>query len=91
MTGHLTDLVGWAGAAALLLAYALVTRNPTQATGRGYLALNLAGSTGLAANGAAHTAWPSTVLNLLWLAIALIAFARRRSTTDHDAVNTSPA
>lgn len=49
------DVLGWAGAAALLLGYALVTHDPATATGRRYLALNLIGSTGLAANGAAHT------------------------------------
>ncbi len=52
------DILGWAGAAALLLAYALITREPTTAAGHRYLILNLAGSAGLAANGAAHAAWP---------------------------------
>ncbi len=73
------DILGWAGAAALLLAYALITREPTTAAGHRYLILNLAGSAGLAANGAAHAAWPSMALNLLWLALALNALRRRHA------------
>jgi hypothetical protein len=49
----LANLLSWDGA--LLLAYGLVTRDPAQADGRGYLALNLAGSTCLAVNGGAPT------------------------------------
>jgi len=53
------DVIGWAGAGALLLAYALVTRDPAASAARRYLLLNLAGSAGLAANGVVHGAWPS--------------------------------
>ncbi|GAA4606339.1 hypothetical protein BJY16_005779 [Actinoplanes octamycinicus] len=75
---HLADLLGWAGAGALLLAHALVTHDPEQAAGGRYLLLNLAGSAGLAASGVVHAAWPSAVLNLLWLVLGLTAFRRRR-------------
>jgi len=88
---HLADLLGWTGAAALLLAHTLVTRHPAQAAGRRYLALNLAGSAGLAANGAAHAAWPSTALNLCWLTLGLSALTRlRRAPADHDRVDVRP-
>jgi hypothetical protein len=72
------DVIGWACAAAVLVAYALVIRTPRAVTGRRYLALNLAGSAGLAASGASHAAWPSAVLNLLWLGLALHSFRSRR-------------
>jgi hypothetical protein len=78
VTAFVADALGWAGAAALLLAHALVTREPTRAAGSRYLALNLAGSAGLAASAGAHAAWPSAVLNLLWLALGLTALTRRR-------------
>ncbi len=78
------EVVGWAGAVAVLVAYALVIRTPGAVTGRRYLLLNLGGSAGLAVSGAAHAAWPSAVLNLLWLGLALHGFrtsrAARRST-----------
>lgn len=75
------DALGWVGAGALLLGYALVTRVPAATAGRRYLALNLAGSAGLAANGLAHDAWPSATLNLLWLALALNALRQRLTNT----------
>jgi hypothetical protein len=67
------DVIGWACAAAVLVAYALVIRTPEAVTGRRYLALNLVGSAGLTASAASHAAWPSAVLNLLWLGLALHA------------------
>ncbi len=76
------DAIGWACAAAVLAAYALVVRTPEAATGRRYLALNLVGSAGLAVSGAGHAAWPSAVLNLLWLGLALHAFRVRATSRD---------
>jgi hypothetical protein len=67
---------------ALLSAYALVTNGKLTSIGRAGTALNVAGSAGLAVNAGAHSAWPSLVLNLIWLAIAGRAFGqelRRRS------------
>jgi len=94
MTGvvpvFVVDVIGWAGAGALLLAYALVTRDPAAAAGRRYLILNLAGSAGLAANGVVHAAWPSAGLNLLWLAIALTALGRSRVTRSRTACTKTP-
>ncbi len=73
------EVVGWAGAVAVLVAYALIIRTPEAVTGAPYLALNLAGSAGLAVSGAAHAAWPSAVLNLLWLGLALHGFRTSRA------------
>ncbi|PZS36745.1 MAG: hypothetical protein DLM58_01025 [Pseudonocardiales bacterium] len=67
------ELTGWFGALAVLLAFALLTNRRVTAFGRTYVILNVAGSAGLAVNGVAHSAWPSVVLNLLWLAIAALA------------------
>jgi hypothetical protein len=76
------DAIGWVCAAMVLVAYGLLTRDPATATGRRYVALNVAGSAGLAVNGVAHAAWPSAVLNALWLAFALIAVRQRRAAED---------
>ncbi len=82
----LVDAIGWASAVAVLAGYAMVIRTPEAVTGAPYLALNLAGSAGLAVSGAAHAAWPSAVLNVLWLGLALHGFrtsrAARRSARD---------
>lgn len=60
----------------LLIAYALLTRGRIRATSSLYLTLNLIGSAGLATNAAFHAAWPSTVVNVLWLAIGLTALRK---------------
>ena len=73
------DMIGWACAVAVLVAYALVLRTPAAVTGRPYLALNVVGSAGLAASGASHAAWPSAVLNLLWLGLAVHGVRNRRT------------
>ena len=71
------ELVGWAGASLLLAAYALLSlgRIPNS---RRYQVFNLVGSAGLAVNGLVHQAWPSTVLNLVWVAIGGLALVRLR-------------
>ncbi|GAA4708077.1 CBU_0592 family membrane protein [Phytohabitans rumicis] len=74
------EAVGWAGAGCLLLAYALLSAGRLT-TGPAYQLLNLAGSVGLAVNAIVHSAWPSSSLNLVWLAIGLAALARRRVDT----------
>lgn len=75
----LADAVGWAGAACLLLAYAGLSTGRL-AMGARYQLLNLAGAGGLAVNGALHQAWPSTVLNVIWLAIGLAALKHAKDT-----------
>lgn len=66
----MVEVGGWAGLGALVTAYALLTAGQVQATSQVYV---VAGSAGLAVNGAAHSAWPSVVLNLILLAIAVHA------------------
>jgi hypothetical protein len=73
------EVLGWAGAVALLAGYALISRDRITAGDGRYVALSLSGSAGLAPNGAVHAAWPSTALNLLWLVIGLTALRYRRS------------
>jgi hypothetical protein len=62
------ELVGWAGAVLVLIAYAMVTRYGTSAP---YHALNLLGAAGLLANSMHHGALPPTALNALWSVIAV--------------------
>lgn len=77
------EVVGWIGALSLLAAYTLLTAGRVTPSGRAYTALNLVGSGGLAANGIAHTAWPSAALNLLWLAVAIRATHAGRPRRSH--------
>ena len=70
-----TNLLGWAGTVAVLLAYALVS---THVIGSGprFQALNLAGALTLAAFYARQRIGPGLLLNLVWASIALAALLR---------------
>ena len=72
------ELAGWLGAGALLSAYVLVSSMHLNARGRGFQLLNLAGAVGLAVNGAWHHAWSSVALNVVWIAVGVVALGRVR-------------
>jgi hypothetical protein len=76
VTGLLVGAAGWAGAAALLLAYALVSTGRLGGRSIGFQVLNLVGSVGLLINGTWHGAWPSAALNAVWLVIGVTALIR---------------
>lgn len=69
MTGLLLDAAGYAGAAALLLAYGLVSTGRLDGRSTRFQLLNLVGAVGLLVNGIWHGAWPSVALNAVWVAI----------------------
>jgi hypothetical protein len=70
------QLIGWVGAASLLLAYGLLIGGKLAATGSTYLAINFIASIALGLRTAAAHAWPSTTVNALWLVIGLMPLAR---------------
>ena len=67
-----SETVGWAGGAAILLAYFLNSMGRIT-TGRLYQMLNLLGAAGVVWNSVYHLAWPSVALNGAWSLIALAA------------------
>lgn len=88
------DIIGWAGALALLVAYALVSMKRLEGNAASYQWLNLIGGACLVANTAYYGAFPSTFLNLVWAAVAVatLLHVRRqlkgRWPTDPDDVST---
>ncbi|GAA1750121.1 hypothetical protein ABZ917_38575 [Nonomuraea wenchangensis] len=72
----LLAVVGWAGAAVLLSAYALVSSGRIQGDGLTYQVMNLFGAVGLMVNSAWNAAWPSAGLNLVWAAIGVVALVK---------------
>lgn len=63
---------GTVGAAMLLLAYWLVSKNRIQGDSRMYQALNVVGSVILAVYAALLQAWSSMALNIVWTVIGLL-------------------
>ncbi|HWL86999.1 MAG TPA: hypothetical protein VNO21_14430 [Polyangiaceae bacterium] len=74
----LVAVVGWIGAAVLVSAYALVSMRKLASERAAFQIMNLAGSAALAVNSAANGAWPSTSLNIVWMAIGAVALFRIR-------------
>ena len=69
-------LLGWAGAAVLLAAYALVSTKRITGDGAVFQSLNMFGGAALAINSAVNGAWPSAALNVVWVAIGAVAMFR---------------
>ena len=72
------DAIGWVGAAALLIAYAMVSHKKLEGDSAMYQLLNISGSILLAANTIFYGSYPSTFVNLIWAGIAVFAIASRR-------------
>ena len=78
MVTILVDVLGWAGAASLLLAYGLTSAGRLPSEEARFQLLNLFGALALTANSAYHGAWPSAALNIVWIGIGLAALVRGR-------------
>ena len=72
----LLELSGWAGTAALLLAYALVSTRRLPGDSPRYQMLNLVGGALVLINSFYHGAMPSVAVNVFWIAIGVFALSR---------------
>ena len=72
------DAIGWVGAVALLVAYAMVSHKKLEGDSAIYQLLNISGSLLLAANTIFYGSYPSTFVNLIWAGIAVFSIAARR-------------
>ena len=70
------ELVGWIAALLILVAYLLVSIGRLSGRSARFQWLNVAGAGGFIVNSGSHGAWPSTVLNAIWLAIGLATLWR---------------
>jgi hypothetical protein len=72
------DVIGWVGAVALLIAYALVSSKRLEGDSASFQLLNISGSLLLAANTIFYGSYPSTFVNLIWAAIAAFSVITRK-------------
>jgi hypothetical protein len=72
------DAIGWAGAAFLLVAYAMISSKKLEVDSTGYQLLNIIGSLFLVANTIFYRAYPSSFVNVIWAGIAVFSIATRR-------------
>lgn len=73
MTELLIEIVGWAGAGLILIAYLLLTAGRLAARSVTYQGMNLAGAIGFIVNSGWNGAIPSAALNVIWAGIAAYA------------------
>jgi hypothetical protein len=78
----LFEIVGWVGAALLLAAYILLSLGRLRGASFVYQLMNLVGAAGLAANGFWNGAFPSVALNVIWMAMGIVALARLAGTPE---------
>jgi hypothetical protein len=79
------EIVGWAGASLILLAYLLLSAGKMTGHSLAYQAMNVVGAAGFIVNGWWHGAIPSAVLNVIWMLIGTVALWRilaRRKVSD---------
>lgn len=72
----LIDVVGWIGALAILVAYALVSTRKLESHSTPYQLLNLVGGACLIVNTVYYRAYPSAVLNGFWAGIAVYTIVK---------------
>jgi hypothetical protein len=72
----LMEVAGWIGAVLILLGYGLLSGGKLDARSPVYQWLNVVGAIGFIANSAWHSAWPSAILNVIWVGIGVVALVR---------------
>ena len=72
----LANILGWYGAAAILLAYGLLSFSVIAANSAAYQLLNLIGAIGIVAVSMTKKNYQPAVLNAVWVIIAAIALIK---------------
>jgi hypothetical protein len=75
------EIVGWAGAGMILLAYLLLSAGRLAARSVTYQGLNLVGAIAFVINSGWNGAIPSATLNVVWAGIAVFALVRMAKTS----------
>lgn len=70
------EILGWYGAAAILVAYALVSFGALSSASVWYQILNASGALGIVVVSFSKKTYQPGVLNAIWLVIALFALVR---------------
>ena len=76
------EVIGWAGAALILGAYALLSSGKLRAESVSYQLMNILGAAGFVVNSGWNGALPSAALNAVRIGIGGYALLRRRGTRD---------
>jgi hypothetical protein len=75
----LIEVIGWASAVMILVAYGLLSAGKLTGRSASYQVLNVVGALGFVLNSGYNGALPSAALNVIWMGIGLFALAKIRS------------
>ena len=67
------EVAGVVGGLLILAAYGLLTAGKLTAKNPAYQWMNVVGAAGFVVNSGWHSAWPSAVLNVIWIGIGAVA------------------
>jgi hypothetical protein len=67
------EVIGWAGAALILAAYALLSAGKLRSQSAVYHLMNILGAAGFVVNSGWNGALPSAAMNLIWIGIGAYA------------------
>lgn len=70
------EIIGWVGAAAVLIAYGLNSTGKMKADSVVFQVLNLVGAVFLIVRTWFDQSWPSMIINIVWTIIAIIGLIR---------------
>jgi hypothetical protein len=71
------DFTGWAGAVLVLYAYFMVSTKKLTGTSLHYQSANILGAVFLMINTYFHQAYPSAIVNLIWIGIGVYSLATK--------------
>lgn len=77
MNETIIDVIGWLGAVLVLYAYFMVSTKKLEGDSLHFQAANISGALCLIVNTYYHHAYPSAVVNVIWIGIALFALMNR--------------
>lgn len=70
------EVLGWFGALSILVAYGLSSIGKIEAQSSTFQILNFLGAFGMVVNARKKKAYPSYILNLIWMAIGVYALSQ---------------
>jgi hypothetical protein len=74
------EVIGWASAVLILVAYGLLSAGKLTGKSVSYQVMNAVGAVGFVVNSGYNGAIPSAALNVIWVGIALGALVRIKAT-----------
>lgn len=78
MNETIIDIIGWLGAVLVLYAYFMVSTKKLEGDSLHFQAANISGALCLIVNTYYHHAYPSAMVNVIWIGIALFAIMKRK-------------